>query len=515
MNIDYFLLEMQEMLEHYLEKNIQNKLKLFNILYSKPSITIHDILYFLPLSINGIHSLIHELNIDLAGLAEIKRQVSGFTIIFYKKTTFMELLHIICQSSNVLQCLKFMILNEENQPLTSFIEERYLTKSSAYRIRETCGEYLHCIGLTRNGNQVIGEEYRIRFLIALLYYQFGIDCYAITRNDINLTRNFILSTNHSIDSNYSDTTENEYGFFECLFILLWKRKKFATESIVSKELEDCKSLFVYEKLKNALKAFEPKLNIMLSEYDYDYLYLVYCTTNNYLFADQWTTQDIKLLHKIVFSTPAFSDLLNRTEKRLGKVIANSPILKTALVYFYKKCILELQCIIPNKNFYLDATKSPITQLIYNTISDTMDDWRKSNHKKYAISDGHVFYMALQMEMIIKQSLKPVSVWVLSELRSELDIMTAYLKRLFPVERAEICPFCIGADQKEIICSQKQSVIIINKKFRYLIEKWNLSEDNTILLVTVELNKQELIDISTAIMQHEKENFFAFVRKISS
>ena len=101
MNIDYFLLEMQEMLEHYLEKNIQNKLKLFNIFGIKTSITIHDILYFLPLSINGIHSLIHELNIDLAGLAEIKRQVSGFTIIFYKKTTFMELLHIIW---SVFQC---------------------------------------------------------------------------------------------------------------------------------------------------------------------------------------------------------------------------------------------------------------------------------------------------------------------------------------------------------------------------------------------------------------------------
>ena len=515
MNIDYFLSEVQKMLEHYLEKNIQNKLKLFNILYSKTSMTLQDILSFLPLSVNGIHTLIHELNLDLTGLAEIKRQASSFTIIFYKETTFIELLHIIYQSSDVLACLKFMILNEENQSLTSFIEEHYLTRSSAYRIRETCGKYLYSIGLTRKGNQIIGEEYRIRFLIALLHYQFGIDCYTITQNDVDLTRSFILSTNPSIDESYTDTTENEFGFFECLFILLWKRKKFAVQPIISKELEDCKGLFVYEKLKNALRAFEPKLNITLSQYDYDYLYLVYCTTNSYLFADQWTRQDIEQLHKIVFSTPAFADLLNRTEKKLGKALASSPILKTALVYFYKKCLLELQCIIPNKNFYLDATKSPITQLIYNAISDTMDDWRKSNHKKYAISDGHIFYLALQMEMIIKKSLKPVSVWVLSELRSELDIMTAYLKRLFPAERADICSFCIGADQKENICSQKQNVIIINKKFRYLIEKWDLSKDNTIVFISVELNTPELIDISKAIIHYEEENFFAFVRKISS
>ncbi len=149
------------MLGHYLEKNIQNKLKLFNILHSRTFMTINDILSFLPLSSNGIHALIHELNMDLTGLAEIKKQASGFTISFFKESSFLELLYVIYRSSNILQCLKFMILNEENQSLTPFMEEHYLTKSSAYRIRETCGEYLRCIGLTRKGNQVVGEEYRI------------------------------------------------------------------------------------------------------------------------------------------------------------------------------------------------------------------------------------------------------------------------------------------------------------------------------------------------------------------
>ena len=502
------------MLDHYLEKNIQNKLKLFNILYSKTSMTINDIISFLPLSINGIHTLIHELNCDLAGLAEIKKQSSGFTIVFYNETPFLELLHIIYQSSNILHCLKFMILNEENQSLTSFIEERYLTKSSAYRIRETCGEYLRCIGLTRKGNQITGEEYRIRFLIALLHYQFGIDCYALTENDVNLTRSFILSTNHSIDTSYFEATTNEYGFFECLFILLWKRKKFATQPIVSKELEDCKALFVYEQLKNTLQSLESKLEITLSEYDYDYLYLIYCTTNSYLFADQWTEQDIEQVHEIVFSTPAFANLLYRAETKLGKAVANSRVLKTVLVYFYKTCILELQCIIPNKNFYLDSSQNHITQLIYEAISRTMDDWKKSQHRKYAIGDEHIFYLALQIEIIIKQSLKPVPIWILSELQSELKIMMSYLRRLFPVERLSIHSFCIGVNKKEELCSQKQSVIVINKKFKYLIEEWNLPKYNTIVPVTVELNAQELLDIQKAVTHYEYENFFDFITQIS-
>ena len=324
-----------------------------------------------------------------------------------------------------------------------------------------------------------------------------------------------MSTNHSIDTNYSDTTSNEYGFFECLFILLWKRKKFALKPIVSKELDDCKTLFVYEKLKNAIKSWEPKLKITLSEYDYDYIYLVYCTTNNYLFADQWTDHDIKQIHKIVFSNPAFANLLRLAENKLGKTVANSHVLKIALIYFYKKCLCELQCIIPNKNFYLDSTKSHITQLIYNSLSNTMEEWKHSSHRKYAISDGHIFYLALQTEMIIKQSLKPVSIWVISELHSELEIMTSYLKRLFPAERATIHSFCIGTNEKEVLCFQKRNIIVINKKFKYLTEKWNLSEHNIIIPITVELNTQELINIQKAIMYYENENFFDFVKQMSS
>ena len=52
------------MLDRYLEKNIQNKLELFNILHSRTSVTMNELLSFLPLSIESIHTLVNELNID-------------------------------------------------------------------------------------------------------------------------------------------------------------------------------------------------------------------------------------------------------------------------------------------------------------------------------------------------------------------------------------------------------------------------------------------------------------------
>ena len=501
------------MLDDYLEKNIQNKLKLFNILYSKTSATMNDMLSLLPLSIDGIHTLINELNLDFSGLAKIDKRAPYFVFHLYDEVTFMELLYSIYQSSDILHCLKFIILNEENNSLTFFSQIRSLSKSSTYRIREKCEKYLRQVGLQLNGNQIAGEEYRIRFLTALLHYKFGITCYPINDTDIGLTRDFILSTNHAIDSTYLEVTANEYGFFEYLFMLLWKRKNFLTAPIVSKELENLKELFIYEKLKTALKNFELKLGICFSDFDYDYIYLVYCATNSCLFADQWTEQDIEHVHQIVFSTPAFYDLLQRIEKKLGKEIANSHVLKSSLIYFYKKCLLELQCIIPNKNFYLDSEKSHLTQIVFKAVFDNLEDWRKNQNRLYEIDNGHIFYLTLQIELIIKQFLPPVPVFVLSELTPELEITTLYLRRLFPPQRATIRPFYIGTDKKELLCSQKRSVIIANKKFKYLIEEWKLSEYNTVIPITVELNTQELIDIQKAIAYYETGYFFDFVHQI--
>ena len=89
------------MLDRYLEKNIQNKLELFNILHSKTSATMNDVLSFLPLSIDSIHTLVNELNFDLVGLAEIKKQTPYFTIVFHGEVTVMELAS--CHLS-ILQC---------------------------------------------------------------------------------------------------------------------------------------------------------------------------------------------------------------------------------------------------------------------------------------------------------------------------------------------------------------------------------------------------------------------------
>ena len=151
-------------------------------------------------------------------------------------------------------------------------------------------------------NKVIGEEYRIRFLIALLYYKCGIDCCDIDEYSIKLIKEFIISTNQSITFEFLNNATNEYDYFECLMSLLWKRKDHNDNLSIPKELEKFKEIFIYNDLKKYLhNVIGNQLNIDFSKKDYDYMYLVYFCTNNFLFANQWTEERKEHIYKIFLS----------------------------------------------------------------------------------------------------------------------------------------------------------------------------------------------------------------------
>lgn len=112
-----------------------------------------------------------------------------------------------------------------------------------------------------------------------------------------------------------------------------------------------------------------------------------------------------LLHKLVFSGKIFYDLLQRVRNRFGKEIADSHALKAALIYFVKKFLLELQ--------------------IAQSVSDITAEWTKKHNIKYEVDENHIFYLSLQIELLIKQFMKPVPILVLSELTAELEILSLY------------------------------------------------------------------------------------------
>lgn len=79
----------------------------------------------------------------------------------------------------------------------------------------------------------------------------------------------------------------EHGYFECLFVLLWKRVEYQVKIPQFNHFGKLKEVFVYNRLKKLLNTtLTSQLHIQFSEDDLDYLYLIYLCTNNSMFADK-------------------------------------------------------------------------------------------------------------------------------------------------------------------------------------------------------------------------------------
>lgn len=432
------------MLDYFLENTTKKKLYLFSILYLKRVTSVKECKYILTFSSTSIISIINELNFDFNGIAEINITNSlELKLIVYEDITFSDLLHAIYQSSNVLHCIKFMITNESNHSFLVFAEDNYLAKSSAYRIRQKCIKYIRSIGLDIKKNKVIGEEYRIRFLIALLYYKCGIDCCDIDEYSIKLIKEFIISTNQSITFEFLNNATNEYDYFECLMSLLWKRKDHNDNLSIPKELEKFKEIFIYNDLKKYLhNVIGNQLNIDFSKKDYDYMYLVYFCTNNFLFANQWTEERKEHIYKIFLSNQKFYDLYIRLSHKYGKFLEQSHIFKTILIYFFK---------------------------------------------------DHLFQL-------------PVTIILLSDLMSEIEMINLFLEKNFSRNRINITPLLLNSYNLEYLNAEKNRIIIITRGIEYLLKSYNFFQNNTIVIIDSRTTLYEKEKISNAIANYEEKQF---------
>lgn len=135
------------MLHDYLEKSIRNKLNILYVVHTRNYITSRELSEILNLSMTGIHMLISEINAEIESHAEIVNTMSNLSIAYKKKNNLTNLVHIICRNSNVLMCMKFYMTNKNNRSFSNFYDKHFLSPASAYRIRQSCRDYLKSIGL--------------------------------------------------------------------------------------------------------------------------------------------------------------------------------------------------------------------------------------------------------------------------------------------------------------------------------------------------------------------------------
>lgn len=503
----------KHMINDYLERSIQNKLRICSLLQNKREISLNEIAQETKLSQKSVISLLQEMQNAFQGIAEIHQELSNYSIQIYDDVHTSELFYSIYSNSNILRCLQFMIMNESNRPISDFADENFLTLPTVYRIRKTCVEYLERIGLQVQKNQIVGEEYRIRFFIALLYYKCGIDCCGIDSDSIRIIREFVLSTNSKINMKFLENTIDEYGYFECLMILSWKRRNHPIKFEKSKKLDALKESFVYPELIESIQEnIEKKLNVRFGEKEYDYMFLVYNCTNNCLFSDKWTKEDIELINEIVFADKEFQSLITCFEEKCRKSLRSSGIFQSTMVRFYKRGLFDLQCIIPDRQFYFDFINDTVHLSIIKIITGILKKWRVENGIKYPFDRGHIYYLAVQFSNIIKRNMPPVQVVLLSDIIAEIKTWEIFLNRSFSQKRISIKSILINAEDITSLSSLENSVIVVKKVFRNYLKELNFKNNVYVIPSSLEINSFEYKEISKGIMNCEQSILENFVMK---
>ena len=232
------------MLDKYLEESILNKATILQIILEFQTIDIEQLAQLTEFSEKIIYQHLAELKEEFNDLFYLKVFANTVHLDLITKINPSICFHRIYQSSTFLHLLRYF-LQEEKESFICFIQKEYISRATGYRIRDKCLDFLKEVGLSLDRYQVIGPEYRIRFLIALLEYKFGIHLYEIKEKELKLVYQWIRSSNAHISQEAFEAATEESRFFSILVVLMWKRKNFPVVLPASQELEKLKNVKKY------------------------------------------------------------------------------------------------------------------------------------------------------------------------------------------------------------------------------------------------------------------------------
>lgn len=502
------------MLDSFLEQRIIIKQNIFHILLDNDSIDLFTLSHLLNTSEKNTKYLIDCLCNEIPELKILKKDRDVYCMELPNFELPFEVLYPTYRTSGVLQCLKFFITNHDHHPFSKFSLEQHYSLANAYRIKEKCQNYLAEIGLSIKNNFIFGEEYRIRYLIALLDYKYGIDCGYFDSHSRDLARNFICQTNKTINKEFLDLTREKYGYFENLLILSWKRKQYSPFIEIPNDLKLIQKLFVFDLLNEYVQKYiENPLNINYDESDYYYVFLIYCTSNCCVFADRWNDERIAEINRLLLNIPNLKDLREKIEAKYGKEVADNRMMKITLFTFFKHMILNLEGIIPDKWDCSQSNKTAITEIIAKQMHDLLDHWRSDNNIKYRFEDSKLYFISYQIKTIIRQLINPIKIITISDLILDLETIEYYFMTNYPKGRVEFQSLLLNAKSLEILNEADDTIIIINKKFQSILDHLSINNSNQIVLTSIDFNKEDRTKIAQLIVEKQEEEMIKYLAKL--
>ncbi|MGT2887977.1 helix-turn-helix domain-containing protein [Streptococcus didelphis] len=497
------------MLDYYLEPDIIEQKILLAILLAEKDLSMETICQKTSLTLPKVKQYIRQFNTLFKGRLYVKIDKS-YIICQIKSNRKESFFHEVYHLSDTLKMLKFL-LAESRYPksIGSFSRRYFISKGKAYRLINKLKSYLKTVGLTIIDNTVRGEEFRIRYLIAMLHKEYGIILYKIESEDLKVIHAFIFSAQFNLKPSYF--LNQKFLFFDVLLTLAWKRQKYMTPLPAVDLFTRFKELSIFKHLTDHVKSqIEARINIKFSTDDLDYLYLIYLTVDNSFYSNYWQNDNLKLVSHILITDPQYKKLVHRLEALFKHQIDLRNQLY-CLIPFFRRALFNLNGLISFHDYY--SKKYQGNQLLLRNVDEQIKQWLLDTSQLTNVCTGHLHFLCLHLEHIIETSLKPITITIVENKRMLGDVLSYFITASIPSYKVCITRFNMMLESLEN-CDKDVDFVITSENILPILEEQKIFSTKTTLFgLSMDCIQEQGQEVVNSIYKAYWQHYQNYIREL--
>ncbi len=372
-----------------MERDLMRKITIVNLLWESSQITSIELAEYLEVTAATIKSDIKFINTCYCSEDSllIGSSLNGYYILnknkrdkaYYMKKIYKESLFIRA-------CCHFLKNNFSN--VIQFANQEFISKSKAYYLKGEVMIYLKEIQVITATNEI--DECRLRFLL----------------------------------SDYSKK------YASILFQLHFNRRKKGEMNFEKNTLCMLKKTKVYERLSQPVRLFlEKELYGQVKDEEIFYFVLIFNVMNANYFEDGGISEIHQSYVNLISNSPIlfYKELVYLFEKGFNIRLEKEKLFEAALITFLRKCIFNLQSLIPEEHFEL-GNLAEVPNHIFLKSREIFYQWNNLTKLNLSYSDYHIKYFTSKIYFLLSKRKRPQNIYLLTSFYTDYLLAKEILNR---------------------------------------------------------------------------------------
>lgn len=197
--------------------------------------------------------------------------------------------------------------------------------------------------------------------------------------------------------------------------------------------------------------------------------------------------------------------------RLGKEVIFTRNFRMAIVYFYKKCILNLHPLLPESNPFLFNTLNTNQKVLFNQVQRMIDVWRTANNIPYFFTKEQIYFLTNQIEVIYQLFIPEIDITIVTNTISEYESIALKLTTTFNHYKLNPKVFMINAENIEQLYQNKNTIVLIHPKFATFIDETKLPASSPIIKLAIDYLPTYQEQLIQLFKQFNNRSFLALLK----